>query len=53
MNEPYLMNQTEQIAVSQTTSQIIDKGLKAFAPASAFVNKITIDFKKLQAFKSK
>jgi len=45
------MNQTEQIATSKPGIESQDQSKKAFAPASALVSKIAIDFKKLQAFK--
>lgn len=51
INVPYQMNQTEQIATSKPGIESQDQSKKAFAPASALVSKIAIDFKKLQAFK--
>lgn len=45
------MNQTEQIAVTTTMAQTRDRQEKSFAPASELVNRINIDFKKLQSFK--
>jgi len=51
VNVPYQMNQTEQIAVTTTMAQTRDRQEKSFAPASELVNRINIDFKKLQSFK--
>ena len=53
VNVPYQMNQTEQIAVASTATHHQDKSKKAFAPASELVNRINIDFRKLQSFKGK
>ena len=48
------MNQTEQIvAQSQQTRQPGDLSKGSFAPASALVGRVQIDFKKLQSFKGK